>query len=124
MLARKHHLAFAILLHLFQLIPDDDGLANQVLKIWVVGVEQLELDLVIETLEKCILLLLISADVIGGIPQQLNELVQVLIHHHTPLVQVEEFILQLEGATGHIVSSETSLELILGDSLDVGWVLR
>jgi hypothetical protein len=50
----------------------------------------------------------------------LNELVQVLIHRHTPLVQVEEFILQLEGATGHIVSSETSLELILGDSLDVG----
>jgi hypothetical protein len=56
------------------------------LKIWVVGVEQLELDLIIETLEKRILLLLINADVIGGVPRQLNELVQVLIHHHTPLV--------------------------------------
>jgi hypothetical protein len=38
------------------------------LKIWVVGVEQLELDLIIETLEKHILLLLISANVIGGLP--------------------------------------------------------
>jgi hypothetical protein len=45
------------------------------LKIWVVGVEQLELDLIIETLEKCIMLLLISADVIGGVPRQFNKLV-------------------------------------------------
>jgi hypothetical protein len=45
----------------------------------------------------------------------------VLIHHHTPLVQVGEFLLlQLEGAAGHVVTYETSLELILGDSLDVG----
>jgi hypothetical protein len=45
------------------------------LKIWVISVEQLELDLVIETLEKCILLLLIDADIVGGVPGQLNELV-------------------------------------------------
>jgi hypothetical protein len=67
MQAEKHHLAFAILLHLFHLILDDDGLVNQMLKIWVVSVEQLKLDLVIETLQKCILLL-IGADVIGGVP--------------------------------------------------------
>jgi hypothetical protein len=45
------------------------------LKIWVISVEQLELDLVIETLEKCILLLLIDAGVVSGVPGQLNELV-------------------------------------------------
>jgi hypothetical protein len=45
------------------------------LKIWVISVEQLELDLVIETLEKRILLLLIDADVVSGVPGQLNELV-------------------------------------------------
>jgi hypothetical protein len=33
MLAQKHHLEFAILLNLFQLILDDDGLINQMLKI-------------------------------------------------------------------------------------------
>jgi hypothetical protein len=38
------------------------------LKIWVVDVEQLELDLIIETLEKCVLLLFIVADLIGGVP--------------------------------------------------------
>jgi hypothetical protein len=57
----------AILLHFLQLILDDDGLVNQVLKIWVVGVEQWELVLILETLEKCVLLLLISVDIIGGV---------------------------------------------------------
>jgi hypothetical protein len=121
MLARKHHLAFAILLHLLYLILDDDRLVNQMLEIWVVSVEQLKLDLIIETLEKCILLLLIGVDVIDGIPRQLNELIQVFAHHHTSLVQIWDFLLcQLKDAIGHVVSPETSLELIPVDSLDVG----
>jgi hypothetical protein len=33
MLTQKTHLALAIFLHLFQLILDDDGLVNQMLKI-------------------------------------------------------------------------------------------
>jgi hypothetical protein len=90
------------------------------LKILIVGVEQLKLDLIIETLEKCIMLLLVGVNVVSGVPRQLNELVQVLIHHHTPLVLVREFLLLwLEGAVGHVVSSETSLELIPGDRLNV-----
>jgi hypothetical protein len=68
MLAQKHHLTFAILFYFFQLILDDDGLVNQMLKIRVIGVGQLELDLVIETIEKCMLLLLVGADVIDGVP--------------------------------------------------------
>jgi hypothetical protein len=39
------------------------------LEIWIVGVEQLKLDLIIETLEKRILLLLKGVDVVSGIPQ-------------------------------------------------------
>jgi hypothetical protein len=58
--ARENYLALAILLHLLQLILDDDGLINQVLQIWVVDVEQLQLDVIIETLEKHVLLLLIG----------------------------------------------------------------
>jgi hypothetical protein len=38
------------------------------LKIWVVDVEQLKLDLIVEILEECVLLLLIGVDIIGGIP--------------------------------------------------------
>jgi hypothetical protein len=68
MLAQKTHLALAILLHLLQLILNQDGLINQMLKIWVVGVEQLKLDLILETPEKRILLLLMSVDIFGGIP--------------------------------------------------------
>jgi hypothetical protein len=68
MLAQKHHLVFPILFHFFQLILDDDGLVNQKLKIWAVSVEQLELGLIIETLEKHVLLLFIGVDTIGGVP--------------------------------------------------------
>jgi hypothetical protein len=65
---RENHLALAILLHLFELILDDDGLLNQMLEIWVVCVEQLKPDPIIETLEKHVLLLLICVDIINGIP--------------------------------------------------------
>jgi hypothetical protein len=121
MLAWKHHLAFAILFHFFQLVLNDDSPVSRMLKIWVAGVEQLELDLIIETLEKRIHLLLCSVNVVSGVPWQLNELVQELIHHQTHLVQVKEsLLLQLEGAIGHVVSSETSLKLIPGDGLNIG----
>jgi hypothetical protein len=60
--------------HLFQLILDDDGLVNQMLKIRLVDVEQLKLDIVFETLEKCVLLL-IGVDVVSGVPRQLDELI-------------------------------------------------
>jgi hypothetical protein len=90
------------------------------LEIWVVCVEELKLDLVIETLEKHILLLLIGVDVVDGVPQQLNELVHIFIHRHTSLVQISKFLLlQLEGAAGHIVSPEMSLELISANSTSV-----
>jgi hypothetical protein len=52
MLAQKTHLTLAILLHFLQLILNDDGLVNRMLKIWIVGAEQLKLDLVLEILEK------------------------------------------------------------------------
>jgi hypothetical protein len=68
MLARETHPALAILLHFLPLVLNDDSLINQMLKIWVVGVEQLKLDLVLETLEKRVLLLLISVDIVSGIP--------------------------------------------------------
>jgi hypothetical protein len=68
MLAQKTHLALTILLHFLQLILNDDGLINQMLKIGVVSVEQLKLDLVLETLEERVLLLLIGVDIASGIP--------------------------------------------------------
>jgi hypothetical protein len=82
------------------------------------------LDLIIETLEKCVLLLFIGADVVGGVPRHLNELIQLLIHHHTPLVQVGEFLLlQLEGTMRHVVSFEMSLNSFQVIASTLGWVL-
>jgi hypothetical protein len=47
----------------------------------------------------------------------MNEL---LIHGHTALFQVGEFFpLKLHGATRHVVSAETSLELIPCDGVDI-----
>jgi hypothetical protein len=90
------------------------------LEVWVVCVEQLKLDLVIETLQECILLLVVGVDIIDGVPLQLNKLIQVFIHHHTSLVQVLEFLLlELEGAMGHVVSLEMIIELIPANCLGI-----
>jgi hypothetical protein len=87
MLTQKTHLVLAILLHFIQLILNDDCLVNQMSKVWVASVEQLELGIVLETLEKCVLLLVIGVDIISCVPGQLNELIQVFIHRHIPLIQ-------------------------------------
>jgi hypothetical protein len=68
MLVWETHLALVILLHFLRLILNDYGLVNQMLKIWVVDVEQLKLDLVLETHEKRVLFLQVGADVVGDIP--------------------------------------------------------
>jgi hypothetical protein len=68
MLAQKTHLALAILLHFLQLILNDDGLVHQMLKICLVGVEKLKLDLILDTLEEHVLLLLIGVDIVSGAP--------------------------------------------------------
>jgi hypothetical protein len=67
-LVGKNHLVLAIFLHLIQIILDDDGLINQMLEFSVVGVEQLKLDVIIESLEKHVLLLLVCVDITDGIP--------------------------------------------------------
>jgi hypothetical protein len=64
----ENHLVLAIFLHLIQIILDDDGLINQMLEFSVVGVEQLKLDVIIESLDKHVLLLLVCVDITDGIP--------------------------------------------------------
>jgi hypothetical protein len=65
MLAWGNHLVLAILLHLFEPILDDDGLIDQMVEIWVVYVEQLKLDLVIEPLRNisCFFLFVLTSSV-------------------------------------------------------------
>ncbi len=109
---------FAIFFHFFQLVLDDDSLVNKMLKIWVVGVEQLELDLVIESLEKRIQLLLISVDLMQGVVRQLSELGDLLIHRHGPQFQILKlFLLQLDHSLGNMMCTESSSKFWPVDAL-------
>jgi hypothetical protein len=67
------HLPFSILLHFLEFVFNNNGIVDHVLEIGVVGVEQLELNIIIQSLQEHVLLLFISVDVFGGISGQLNE---------------------------------------------------
>jgi hypothetical protein len=72
-LSREWHHPLAILLHFSDLIFDNDGLVDHVLEVSVIGVQQLELNVIIQPIQEHVLLLLICADVVGSIPRQLDE---------------------------------------------------
>jgi hypothetical protein len=67
-LSREWHFPLAILLHFSDLIFNDNGLVDHVLEVSVVGVEQLELNVIIQPTQEHVLLLLIRVDVVRGIP--------------------------------------------------------
>jgi hypothetical protein len=67
-LSREWHLPLAILLHFLYLTFNDNGLVDHVLEVGVVGVEQLELNVIVQPIQEHVLFLLIHADVIRDIP--------------------------------------------------------
>jgi hypothetical protein len=67
-LSREWHFPLAILFHLPDLVLNDNGLVYHVLEISIVGVEQLELNVIIQSTQEHVLLLLIGVDVVRGIP--------------------------------------------------------
>jgi hypothetical protein len=68
MVALECHLPLVILVHLLQLVFNDNCLIDQVLESIIICIEQLELDVVIESIEKHALFLLICIDIIYCIP--------------------------------------------------------
>jgi hypothetical protein len=72
-LSRECHLPFSILLHSLEFTLNNNGLVNHVLKIDVISVEQLELNIIVQSFQEDILLLFVSVDVFGGVSGQLNE---------------------------------------------------
>jgi hypothetical protein len=72
-LSREWHLPFAILLHFLEFTFNNNGLVDHVLEIGVVGVRQLELNIIIQSFQEHVLLLFVSVNVFGGISRQLNE---------------------------------------------------
>jgi hypothetical protein len=63
----ERHLPLAILLHLLDLVFNNNGLVNHVMEVCVVCVEQLELNIIIQSIQEHVMFLLISVDVIRGI---------------------------------------------------------
>jgi hypothetical protein len=61
-LSREWHFPLAILFHLWDLVLNDNGLVDHVLE---VGVEQLELNVIIQSTQEHVLLLLVGVDVWG-----------------------------------------------------------
>jgi hypothetical protein len=67
-LSREWHFPLAILLHFSDLVFNDNGLVDHVLEVSVVGVEELELNVIIQSTQEHVLLLLVSVDIVRGIP--------------------------------------------------------
>jgi hypothetical protein len=67
-LSREWHFPLAILLQFLYHIFNDNGLVDHVLEVGVVGVEQLELNVIIQPTQEHVLFLLIRVDVVRGIP--------------------------------------------------------
>ncbi len=67
-LFREWHFPLAILLYFSDLVFNDNGLVDHVLEVGVVGVEQLELNVIIQPTQEHVLLLPIRVDVVRGIP--------------------------------------------------------
>jgi hypothetical protein len=119
-LSMEWHLPFAILFHFLDFVFNNNDFVDRVLEIGVVSVEQLDLNIIIQSLQKHVLLLFVTVDVFSGISEQLNEWVEVLIHCHAALLQISDFfLLQFHGAAGYIVVTETSLELIPRDGVNI-----
>jgi hypothetical protein len=69
----KWQFSFTIFLHFLDLVLNHNGFIDHVLEIGVISVEQLELNVIIQPIQKHVLLLLIHIDVIWGVSGQLNE---------------------------------------------------
>jgi hypothetical protein len=67
-LSKEWHFPLVILFHFPDLVLNDNGLVDHVMEVGVVGVEQLELNVIIQSTQEHVLLLLVGVDVVRGIP--------------------------------------------------------
>jgi hypothetical protein len=72
-LSMEWHLPLAILLHLLDLVFNNNGLVDHLLEVYVVCVEQLELNVIIQSIREHVIFLLIGVDVFRAVSLQLNE---------------------------------------------------
>jgi hypothetical protein len=74
-LSREWHLPLAILLHLSDLVFNNNDLVDHVLEVGVLGVQQLELNVIIQPVQEHVMLLLNRVDVVRAyLDNWMNEL--------------------------------------------------
>jgi hypothetical protein len=67
-LSKEWHFPLAILLHFSDLVFNDNGLVDHVLEVGVVGVELLELNIIIQPTQEHVMFLHFRVDVVRGVP--------------------------------------------------------
>jgi hypothetical protein len=67
-LSREWHFPLAIVFHFPDLVLNDNDLVDHVLEVSVVGVEQLELNVIIQSTQEHVLLLIVGVDIVWGVP--------------------------------------------------------
>jgi hypothetical protein len=87
-----HHPPLSAFTGSLALVLDHDGSINQGLQIMVWHSNQVRLQVFLKSIHEALPLLLISVDVIRGIPPLGGELVEVLGDTHTSLLEVKELV--------------------------------
>ena len=118
-LSSIHHLSLPFFnLHL--LVLNDDSFVYQLLETDIVTVEELELNVIVETMQELVLFPLIGVDIFWGIPRELDEAVEVFVHTQPSLFQIIELPpFHLHQPGWYEVRSEIQLEFSPSDCLYV-----
>jgi hypothetical protein len=66
-LSMEWHLPLAILIHLLDLLFNNNGFVDHVLEVCIVRVEQLELNIIIQSIQEHVMFLPISVDVVKSV---------------------------------------------------------
>ena len=98
-----------------------DGRISQALQIREWHHHQYTLHFIMLSIEKPLLLLVFSVSLSGCIPSQGSELLEVLVHRHTPLLQLQELLPHdTYQASRYIALEKLAFEGILGHYFILG----
>jgi hypothetical protein len=101
----------SLVIHHFYAVHQHKSLVHLPLEILkVLGLQSIGQS-IIQSIQKAIMLLLISVNFIGSIVRQLCELGNVLVHRHGPLFQILELLLKLDHSLGNMVCTKSSSKL-------------
>jgi hypothetical protein len=116
-----HHPPLATFAASFILVFDHDSSVYQSFQVIVRHIDQVGLQIFLESIHETLSLLLIRVDVVGGIPPPSGELVEVLGDTHPSLLEVKELVAHnLDKSSGNMGLAELALESLPSHNLAFG----